>query len=210
MRLADIDPRTLEAVAAYDNRAREYQQTLRHRRPTGDLKRFAAWLTRGDMVLDAGCGPASDLRALRDLGVHPVGIDLSMGALKEARLLLPRHPLVRTAMNDLPFEGQPFGGLWLSGAFNHLPRSRWRDTFAHLLGFVFRGPVFLSCVRGNADMEPVEDPVLGTIARSDALEEELEALFGSHGLQDVTIELRPDPWVDQARPWVTALGHVGQ
>lgn len=208
MRLADIDPRTLEAVAAYDNHARAYQQTLRHRRPTGDLKRFAAWLTRGDLVLDAGCGPASDLRALRDLGVHPVGVDLSMGALQEARLLLPRHPLVRTPMNDLPFEGKPFGGLWLSGAFNHLPRGQWRDTFAHLLSFVARGPVFLSCVRGTADMEPVDDSILGPIPRSDAVEEELDALLTSHGLRDVTVEVRPDPMVDQARPWVTALGHL--
>lgn len=208
MRLAELDPRTLEAIAAYDAHAREYQQTLRHRRPTGDLQRFRAWLTRGDLVLDIGCGPASDLRALRDLGVHPVGIDLSMGALREARLLLPRHPLVRTSMNDLPFEGRPFGGLWMAGAFNHLPRGQWRDTFAHLLGFVSRGPVYLSCVKGSGDMELVEDPVLGTIPRSDALEEELEALFTSHGLRDVTVELRPDPYVDHARPWVTALGHV--
>jgi SAM-dependent methyltransferase len=202
----ELDERTLASVAAYDQHARAYQESLRLKRPVADVRRFADRARRGDLVLDAGCGPANDLRLLRDAGVHPVGVDLAMGALLEARMLLPRHPLVRAPIEALPFRERSFGGLWLSGSFTHLPRASWRQTFASLLQLLDRGPVYLACYRGNADLEPLDDPVLGKVYVSAATESEIQALFASHGLGDVTIEVRPDPVVDRRRPWVVALG----
>jgi SAM-dependent methyltransferase len=204
----ELDERTLKSVAAYDEHARAYQESLRLKRPVADVRRFAAFAVRDDLVLDVGCGPANDLRLLRDAGVHPVGVDLSLGALREARMLLPRHPLVRAPYDQLPFRPRSFGGLWASGAFTHLPRSAWRDTFAGLLTFLARGPVYLSCYRGTADLAEVDDPVLGTINVSEATEAELTSLFASHGLVDVTVEVRPDPILDRRRPWVVALGRL--
>lgn len=205
--VTSMDERTLKSIAAYDQHAREYQETLRRRRPVADVRRFAAFTNRGDLVLDAGCGPANDLRLLRDIGVHPVGVDLSSGALAEARMLLPRHPLVRAPLQRLPFKPRVFGGLWLSGSFNHLPRAEWRDTFAALLGLLDQGPVYFSCVRGTDDLAEVEEPILGTVYRSDATEQEVEAMFTSHGLRDVQVEVRPDPLLDRRRPLVVALAH---
>lgn len=202
----ELDERTLMSVAAYDEHARAYQESLRLRRPVADVRRFASLARRGDLVLDGGCGPANDLRLLRDAGVHPVGVDLSLGALREARMLLPRHPLVQTPLHDLPFRPRCFGGLWLSGTFTHLPRAAWRATFAALLGFLDSGPVYLSGHRGNDDLVADEDPVLGTVYNSSVSEAEMTALFRSHGLEDVTVEVRPDPIRDRARPWVVALG----
>ncbi len=203
----DRDPRTDESIAAYDEHAEAYQRAFRQKRPVADLRRFGDLAGRGSLVLDVGCGPATDLRALADLGVHPVGLDLSMGALRYARLLLPRHPLVRAPLEDPPFRPGSFGGLWMSSAVTHLPRADWRPTFAHLLTFLGRGPVHFSCYRGTADMEPVEDQVLGKVHRSQATEDEVEALLTSHGLRDVQVEVRPDPIVDRRRLWVMALGH---
>lgn len=202
----DLDERTLASIAAYDAHARAYQESLRLKRPVADVRRFADRAARGDLVLDAGCGPANDLRLLRDAGVHPVGVDLSAGALHEARMLLPRHPLVRAPLDRLPFAPRSFGGLWLSGAFTHLPRGAWRQTFAGLLELLASGPVYLSCYRGTVDLERLEDPVLGTVYVSAATEAEVEALFASHRLRDVTVEVRPDPVHDRRRPWVVALG----
>lgn len=205
---ATLDERTLVSIAAYDEHARDYQQSLRLRRPVADVRRFGALCERGRMVLDVGCGPASDMRLLRDAGVHPVGVDLSMGSLREARMLLPRHPLVRTGFHDLPFRARVFGGLWLSGSFEHLPRSAWRDTLTYLLEFLDEGPVYFSCLRGNADLREDEDPILGTVFRSAAHENEVEALLASHGLTDLQVEVRPDPILERRRPWVVALGRV--
>jgi SAM-dependent methyltransferase len=204
----DLDERTLASVAAYDEHARAYQESLRLKRPVADVRRFADRAERGALVLDAGCGPATDLRLLRDAGVHPVGVDLSLGALREARMLLPRHPLVRAPLHDLPFRPRSFGGLWLSGAFTHLPRAAWRPTFQHLLQLLDHGPVYLSCFRSTADLEELEDPVLGTVYASGAVEAEIEALLASHGVAELSVELRPDPILDRRRPWVVALGTV--
>src|SRR5680860_1466392 len=132
----DLDERTLESVAAYDEHARAYQESLRLRRPVADLRRFADQTRRGELVLDAGCGPANDLRLLRDAGVHPVGVDLSLGALREARMLLPRHPLVQAPLARLPFRPRSFGGLWISGGFTHLARGTWRPTLESLVDLV--------------------------------------------------------------------------
>lgn len=204
----EIDERTRASVAAYDENARSYQQSLRLRRPVADVRRFAAFTVRGDLVLDAGCGPANDLRLLRDAGVHPVGVDLAFGALEEARMLLPRHPLVQAPLENLPFREASFGGLWLSGAFTHLPRGTWRPTFSSLLGLLARGPVYFSCLRGVRDLAASADPVLGEVYTSEATEQEVEALMASHGLKDLTVELRPDPILDRRRPWVVALGRL--
>jgi SAM-dependent methyltransferase len=202
----DLDERTLTSVAAYDEHARAYQESLRLRRPVADVRRFAAHAKRGDLVLDAGCGPANDLRLLRDAGVHPVGVDLSLGALREARMLLPRHPLVRAPLARLPFRPRSFGGLWLSGAFTHLARAAWHETFGAVLEHLDRGPIYFSCPRGDRDLSPVEDPVLGDIFVSAATEDEVTRMLASYGVKDLTVELRPDPILDRRRPLVVALG----
>lgn len=204
----ELDERTRASIAAYDEHAAEYQDTFRLKRPVADARRFGDLAERGCLVLDVGSGPAVDLRVLADLGVQPVGLDLSLGALRHARMLLPRHALVQAPMQDPPFLPRSFGGLWLSSAFTHLPRADWRPTFATLLGLLAAGPVYFSCYRGTDDMAPVEDPVLGPVHRSQATEDEVEALMTSHGLKDVQVDIRPDPIVDRRRPWVVALGHL--
>ena len=202
----ELDDRTLKSVAAYDEHARAYQEALRLRRPVADVRRFAAFAKRDDLVLDVGCGPANDLRLLRDAGLHPVGIDLSLGVLREARMLLPRHPLVQAPLHRLPFRSHAFNGLWISGAFTHLPRDAWRSTFVGLLDLLAGGPVYFSCLRSSDDLEPYDDEVLGPVYVSGATEEEVEALLASHGVRDLTVEVRPDPVLDRRRPWVVALG----
>lgn len=200
-----LDERTVRSIKAYDENARVYQEAVRRNRPVADVRRFAALAGPGAVVLDVGCGPASDMRHLADAGVRPVGVDLAMGALREAHLLRPRDLIVCAPYRRLPFRHRAFGGLWLSGALVHLPRAEWRDTFSLLLSYLDTGPVYFSCVRGTGDLAEVDDPVLGTVHRSDATEEEVATLLRSHGLVNVQVELRPDPLLERARPWVVGL-----
>lgn len=207
---SELDERTKTSVAAYGAHARAYQESLRLRRPTADLRRFAAFTERDTLVLDAGCGPANDLRLLRDAGVHPVGVDLSFGTLTEARMLLPRHPLVCADFASLPFLPGTFGGVWCSGGFTHLPKNVWVDTFRTLASMVDVGPMYFSCLEGNRDLAPYRDDVLGDVFVSEATEDEVRALCADVGLQDVTVELRPDPVLDRRRMWVVALGRFAR
>lgn len=205
--VASLDERTLRSVEAYGANARAYQESLRLKRPKADVQRFAAFARRGDLVLDAACGPANDLRLLRDAGVHPVGVDLSLGALVEARMLLPRHPMVRAPLHHLPFRKRSFGGIWMSGAFTNLPRAAWGTTFAYLMDFLDHGPVYFSCYVGDVDLRPLDDEVLGRTYISAASPDEVTRMFGAHDLEDLQVEVRPDPVHDRARPWVVALAH---
>jgi SAM-dependent methyltransferase len=205
-----VEERMEATLAAYDKNARGYKEAIRKVRPMADIKRFAQLAAPGALVLDVGCGPASDMRALREAGVKPVGIDISAGVLAEARLLLPRDPIVQAPYERLPFRPASFGGLWMNAALAHHPRAQWPEIFAHLLGYLDTGPIYLSCVRGQGDLAPVEDPVLGTIYRSDAREGEIGRLFARHDLRDIQVELRPDPVHERKRPWVVAFGRTVQ
>jgi len=198
----------LDSVAAYGPVAREYREQVRLRRPVADVRRFASYARRDDLVLDVGCGPANDLRVLRDAGLHPVGIDLSFGALTEARTLLPRHPLVQADFQDPPFLDRAFGGLWMSGAFAHLPRDRWRDTLARLLRLVGHGPVYFTCHLGTADLERFLDPLLGELHVSAATEDEVTTMLRGLGVADISVDVRPDLRLDRRVPWVVALGRL--
>jgi SAM-dependent methyltransferase len=203
-----MDPRTRSSIDAYGPVARQYRDQVRLRRPIADVRRFASFARRDDLVLDVGCGPANDLRVLRDAGLHPVGIDLSFGVLTEARVLLPRHPLVFADFEDPPFIERSFGGLWMSGAFAHLPRERWHETLSRLLRLVGSGPVYFTCHRGHADLEPFNDPLLGEVHVSAASEDEVEALLRSLGVTDLSVDVRPDMRMDRRVPWVVALGRI--
>jgi len=199
---------TATSILAYGPVARDYREQVRLRRPVADVRRFATFARRDDLVLDVGCGPANDLRLLRDAGLHPVGIDLSLGALTEARILLPRHPLVFADFEEPPFLDRSFGGLWMSGAFAHLPRDRWRDTLTRLIRLLASGPVYFTCHRGDADLEPFTDPLLGRVNVSAAHEDDVARLLASVGVVDVSIDVRPDLRFDRRVPWVVALGRI--
>lgn len=202
--LDSLDPRTRRSIAAYDEVAGEYQLRLRQHRPMTDVKRFATGMSRGTLVLDAGCGPANDLRLLRDHGAQPIGLDLSAGALAHARVLLPRDGLVRGPIQEPPFADDSFGGLWCNGGLTHMPRDQWRAVFTSLLRTVDSGPVMLSAYRGTVDLVEVEDDLLGTIHVSAATEDEIAGMFEERGLADVRIEVRPDPLHGRRRPTVVA------
>lgn len=203
-----LDPRTRRAIAAYGPVAHRYRDEVRLRRPVADARRFAAFARRDDLVLDVGCGPANDLRMLRDAGLHPVGIDLSAGVLTEARTLLPRHPLVMADLTDPPFVDRSFHGLWMSGALTNLARDRWVPVLTRLFRLLAHGPVYFTCLRGDADLQPFRDPLLGEVAVSAAPEDEVERMLSALGVVDLTVDVRPDVRFDRRVPAVVALGRL--
>jgi SAM-dependent methyltransferase len=208
LELEDLDERTRASISAFDEHAQAYQEAFRMKRPVADARRFAEFAGRGALVADVACGPGSDLRLLSSVGLHPVGIDASIGALQFARLLLPRHPLVLSPLEDMPFDDDTFDGLWLSSAFTHMPRADWPNAFAQVMAKRRGGPVYFSCYRGSKDMERVDDSILGAVHRSQATEQEVATMMSAHGLLDVQVEVRGDPIVDRRQPWVVALARA--
>lgn len=79
-------------------------------------------------VLDAGCGPGRDARALADHGLSVLGVDLSQGMLDEAMARTARRlsrGSIRYALMDLRRLELPDAscrGIWCSASLLHLPK----------------------------------------------------------------------------------------
>jgi SAM-dependent methyltransferase len=141
-------------IATYDQAARDYAERnaqpptawteqmarfvdlldeARERRPIPDLGRPGDDITLDEYlnfvpVLDAGCGPGRDARALAEYGLPVLGVDLSQGMLDEAGERTARRlptGFVRYALMDLRRLELPDAscrGVWASASLLHLPK----------------------------------------------------------------------------------------
>jgi ubiquinone/menaquinone biosynthesis C-methylase UbiE len=104
-------------------------EALRYRLPYA--RRYHAWwmrrlirlaggaLNRPGLVLDNGCGPATLHRFLPEHAERIVGLDLSMGMLREGRAYAGR--LVQGDCRFLPFEDGAFELIFARSLLHHLP-----------------------------------------------------------------------------------------
>lgn len=68
---------------------------------------LAPWLTRGQRILDAGCGPGGNGAWLAEHG-RVIGVDLAPEALEFVRGRRPALVPVRASIAELPFEDESF------------------------------------------------------------------------------------------------------
>ena len=74
---------------------------------------------RGGWVLDAGCGHGAELQRLRDMGLRPVGLDLSLGMLRFAARTRARA-LLQADICRLPFPNAALDAAWSLHALLHV------------------------------------------------------------------------------------------
>lgn len=108
-------------IATYDQIARDFAERVWGIRLDHEFDAFAALLPPGALVLDLGCGPGRDTALLRERGYRVIGIDLSMGMLREA-LRRARPGFACADMRRIPVPDACFDGVWLNAALLHLPR----------------------------------------------------------------------------------------
>jgi SAM-dependent methyltransferase len=84
------------------------------------LDNFAACAKNRGPVCDLGCGPAHIARYLHERGAGTVGVDLSLGNLRQARRLNPGLEFIQGDMLALPFAGQTLGGIAAFYSIIHL------------------------------------------------------------------------------------------
>lgn len=179
-------------VAAYDAAAVAYQEAWRQRRALDAIRKFGALAGRGARVLDVACGPALDVRLLRDQGLKVVGGDRAHGCMKLARTLFPKGALARWDYRSLPFGDGVFDGVWAPAALQHMPKSQIRRTLAEWRRVQRKGPIFVTFREGSQDLSPVEDPPAGTVWATSVTAEQLRALLLDAGYGEVEVETRPD------------------
>jgi SAM-dependent methyltransferase len=75
----------------------------------------------GTDVLDLGCGPGHVSERLRELGLNPVGIDLSPGMIEVARRTYPSVPFGVGSMEQLDAPPASASGILAYYSFIHIP-----------------------------------------------------------------------------------------
>jgi ubiquinone/menaquinone biosynthesis C-methylase UbiE len=189
---AAAEDRIDRTVAAYDAAAGEYQSFWRQKRALDAVRKFSALAGRGARVLDVACGPALDVRLLRDAGLKVAAGDRSHANMKLARTLFPKGALAEWDFRRLPFGDGAFDGIWAPAALQHMPRGQIRRTLAEWRRVQRRGPIFVTFREGDSDLAPVEDPPAGTVWATTVTAEQVRALLLGAGYDEVEVDARPD------------------
>lgn len=85
----------------------------------GDLKAFVRLLPSGGSVLDAGCGPGTEVDYFSKRSLRAVGIDYSRAMIDKARELVPNGEFRVMNIKRLKFPKNSFDGLWTAGVLVH-------------------------------------------------------------------------------------------
>lgn len=201
-----MDPRTQDTIAAYGRAAQEYHDLWKERRPLDAVRTFGMLAGRNATVIDVACGPALDVRVLRDQGLVVVAGDRNEELMRIGHMLFPKRPLARWDFRCLPFADDTFEGVWAAAALQHLPRREMRAALGELRRVHRRGPIFISFREGRGDLELVDEPVVGEVYLTTVSGDELKALLLDQGYQQVEIQSRPDPLGRSDVSWVYGWG----
>lgn len=102
-----------------------------------DLKPFAAYVSDGDSILDAGCGNGRLYQLFSKNQVHYLGTDQSTGLLEEARGRFPGVPFELAPLESQPCTDDSIDTIFCIAAFHHLPDDQKRGEalreFARIL-----------------------------------------------------------------------------
>lgn len=203
-----MDPRTEESIAAYDQAASTYHELWKEHRPLDAVRTFATLAGRKARVIDVACGPALDVRHLRDQGLAVFAGDRSDQLMRIGHMLFPKRPLARWDFRRLPFPDRVFDGVWAAAALQHLPRREMRSALAELRRVHRAGPIFVSFREGHADLDPTDEPGVGTVYVTKVRAEELQALLLDQGYHQVEIQRRPDLLERPDITWLYGWGRL--
>lgn len=159
------------------------------------IEDFAAAVKASGPVLDAGCGTGRVAAHLSRLGLDVVGIDLSEGMLRQARLLHPRLPVIVGSLTRLPVADASACGVLAWYSIIHTAPTALDEVFAEVARVLAAGaPVLVAFQTGEG--ERVERPVPGfehvpRVNYRHRVEPVLELLAG-HGIEVRSCVLR-DP-----------------
>ena len=85
----------------------------------------------GADILELGCGPGTDARALAE-GRRYTGVDLSDVQLAHARLAVPAGTLLHGDLFDIELPAKYFDAVVAFYVFGHIPASRTSELFARI------------------------------------------------------------------------------
>jgi SAM-dependent methyltransferase len=143
----------------------------------------------GPRVLELGCGPGTDAKALEDRGLEVLATDAADAFLEIVRERYPGLPVRRMDMARPDLPPASFDGIYAFGCFLHLPRALAIEALPRLRALLApAGVLFLDLISSSKHAEYVieewgsvaENPVLFTCWEEAEIERHLRAAgFGA-------------------------------
>lgn len=161
---------------------------------------FSALIPPKTLVLDLGCGTGRDVATLGRRGYHVIGVDLSMGLLREAQSRLSGQ-FVQGDMRFVPFSSAQFDGVWMCASLLHIPRKQASTVLSYVYRIMGWGSVlFIAVKQGYGECwQETEGPIFFTYYQPD----EISKIIQDSGL---LIELI---WNEKAQGnnWINIIAH---
>ena len=94
-------------------------ETARYRRAIKARDQYLPYLSKNDLILEAGSGLSAAVISLRELGYQIIGLDYAVNALQISREHTPNLPLLGGDVHALPFPDNSLGGYLSYGVLEH-------------------------------------------------------------------------------------------
>lgn len=116
---------------------------------------FISLLPRGARILDVGCGGGRDLKAFRERGFKPFGIEPSISLAEIAREYSGVEVVV-TKVEEIEFV-EEFDAVWACASLLHLPKSKLPEALRRIRRSLVAGGVLFLSVQSGEGEEILED-----------------------------------------------------
>lgn len=132
----------------YESNATTYAEATWQLSMDQQISNFATYLPSEANVVDLGCGAGRDLKALSDLGLFAMGLDISAPLASIAQ----QHsgcPTVVADLRHLPLASAHFDGAWASASLLHLARKDIGPALAEIFRVLKPGGIFFASVKAG-------------------------------------------------------------
>lgn len=195
----EISRRTLEH---YDNRAEDFWQGTRDHDVSQNRAALLKHIEGGApfAILDFGCGPGRDLKAFRDLGHFPVGLDGSARFAAMAREYSGCEVWVQDFLKlDLPSER--FDGIFANAVLFHVPGAELPRVLRELHATLKPGGVLFSSNPRGANEEGWNRGRYGVYHDLDSWRRYLAGA----GFEELDHYYRPEGLPREQQPWLASV-----
>lgn len=109
-----------ETIAVYNNQVEDYAKVVEDIKPRPVLLDFISKFSKGDFILDLGCGPADASAHMKAAGLRIDAVDASS---EMVRMAIEKHNVdARLGTFDDITEVDTYDGIWASFSLLHAPQ----------------------------------------------------------------------------------------
>ena len=197
-----MDEVSLRTLAHYDQRAEEFWRGTRDHDVRQNMDALLAAIEGRPPfdILDFGCGPGRDLKAFKDLGHQPVGLDGSARFAAMARDYSGCEVLEQDFLKlDLP-SGR-FDGIFANAVLFHVPSTELPRVLGELRAALKPGGVLFSSNPRGANEEGWNKGRYGVYHDLEAWRRYLTAA----GFSELGHYYRPEGLPREQQPWLASV-----